>query len=498
MAHRLLHDPESDGWERSDFPIVCETCLGPNPYVRMQRIEYGGTCHISGRPYTVFRWRPGNDARYKKTIICQEVAKAKNVCQVCLLDLDYGLPVQVRDTALGIEKDDIPESDVNKEYKLDQLEKSGELGSQYQKKTSNDLILKLQRTTPYYKRNMAPICSFFVRGMCNRGAECPYRHEMPTTGELAEQNIRDRYYGINDPVARKMLRRAGEMPSLTPPEDEAIMTLYIGGLNPDITEDDLRDKFYSFGEIQSVKVIESRHCAFITYTTRQAAETAAEELANRLIIKGTRLKLMWGRPHQPKPQESIEDTGQPQTSAPSAAAARPTMLPPQVQMQMGVAAPFQPYGPNYFNLPHAGGPERQYYPSMDPSAMGTKIPAPNQATKRPGEPGDAEDDEGPSKRPRHLDHTEASYMMAPRPTGYGPPPPGMGMPMRPVVPPGGMVPHPPRLPHPGGPLPRGMPGGMGNPRPMPMMPPPPPQSHAARLVRPPAAAGPPQHTVAGS
>jgi hypothetical protein len=47
------------------------------------QIEFGGTCHISGRPYTVFRWRPGNDARYKKTIICQEVAKAKNVCQVC-------------------------------------------------------------------------------------------------------------------------------------------------------------------------------------------------------------------------------------------------------------------------------------------------------------------------------------------------------------------------------------------------------------------------------
>ena len=75
------------------------------------------------------------------------------------------------------------------------------------------------------QRNKAPICSFFVKGECKRGAECPYRHEMPTTGALADQNIKDRYYGVNDPVANKMLNRMDQMPKPEPPADQSITTL---------------------------------------------------------------------------------------------------------------------------------------------------------------------------------------------------------------------------------------------------------------------------------
>lgn len=68
------------------------------------------------------------------------------------------------------------------------------------------------------------------------------RHEKPTDPDdpLADQNIKDRYYGINDPVADKLLKRASTMPRLDPPEDKTITTLYVGGLGDTITETDLR------------------------------------------------------------------------------------------------------------------------------------------------------------------------------------------------------------------------------------------------------------------
>lgn len=73
--------------------------------------------------------------------------------------------------------------------------------------------------------SLAQICSFFAKGSCNRGAECPYRHEMPKGGELANQNYKDRYYGTNDPVANKMMKKLSEMPKMEPPEDTSVTTL---------------------------------------------------------------------------------------------------------------------------------------------------------------------------------------------------------------------------------------------------------------------------------
>lgn len=77
----------------------------------------------------------------------------------------------------------------------------------------NEMLTKLARKAPYYKRNRPHVCSFWVKGECKRGEECPYRHEAPNDPEdpLSNQNIRDRFYGTNDPVADKMFKRIAEI-----------------------------------------------------------------------------------------------------------------------------------------------------------------------------------------------------------------------------------------------------------------------------------------------
>ena len=66
-------------WEDSDFPILCPTCLGDNPYIRMMKDKFGKECSICERPFTTFRWCPGRGMRYKKTEICQTCAKVTSL-----------------------------------------------------------------------------------------------------------------------------------------------------------------------------------------------------------------------------------------------------------------------------------------------------------------------------------------------------------------------------------------------------------------------------------
>lgn len=121
--------------------------------------------------------------------------------------------------------------------------------SEVANRAGREMLKNLARTDPYYKRNRPHICSFFVKGECKRGAECPFRcvdfqntvyhgpfktdsvcrHEMPKENEThkpSQQSLVDRYYGRNDPVAKKILSQNAESKGLKAPEDKSIVSMF--------------------------------------------------------------------------------------------------------------------------------------------------------------------------------------------------------------------------------------------------------------------------------
>lgn len=53
--------------------------------------QYAGNCKMCDRPYTVFKWRPGRGEGMRQTQVCQTCSKIKNLCQTCILDLQFGM-----------------------------------------------------------------------------------------------------------------------------------------------------------------------------------------------------------------------------------------------------------------------------------------------------------------------------------------------------------------------------------------------------------------------
>ncbi|XWS62881.1 hypothetical protein CRYUN_Cryun06bG0048600 [Craigia yunnanensis] len=71
-------------------------------------------------------------------------------------------------------------------------------------------------------------------------------------------------------------------------------TIFVGGLDSDVSDDDLRQPFSQFGEIISVKIPARKGCGFVQFANRKNAEEAIQSLNGTTIGKQT-VRLSWGR-----------------------------------------------------------------------------------------------------------------------------------------------------------------------------------------------------------
>jgi len=276
-----------------DFPQVCETCLGPNPYVRMVKLRYGDRmCKISNLPYQAFKWKAGTGGRMKETIISFAVAKERDICQTCLNDMKYGLPVGLRDKLLAqVARQgggEIARSGVGLRYQYQQAVEDGGGGAGFggaavgligngpssssstYTSESNAIALSLDPANQQAAlqldvfakakaslearnktafRNLPKLCSFWVAGTCSRVLRkvCQFR---PCCGQFVFPEIASNREMHSALVAKLEAEGAAEVMTTMDNDTRVALKNYNVGVNRDeairkrvLGQDDLSSKY---------------------------------------------------------------------------------------------------------------------------------------------------------------------------------------------------------------------------------------------------------------
>ncbi|KAK6143532.1 hypothetical protein DH2020_023880 [Rehmannia glutinosa] len=80
----------------------------------------------------------------------------------------------------------------------------------------------------------------------------------------------------------------------SPQQNNILHKIFVGGLDADVTDEELRDSFIAFGEVVSVKIPAGKGCGFVQFANRSSAEDAIQRLNGAVIGKQT-VRLSWGR-----------------------------------------------------------------------------------------------------------------------------------------------------------------------------------------------------------
>ncbi|KAG5517568.1 hypothetical protein RHGRI_038087 [Rhododendron griersonianum] len=71
-------------------------------------------------------------------------------------------------------------------------------------------------------------------------------------------------------------------------------TVFVGNLDPNVTEEELKQIFVHFGEIVYVKIPTTKGCGFVQYSTRASAEDAIQRMQS-VVVGQQVVHLSWGR-----------------------------------------------------------------------------------------------------------------------------------------------------------------------------------------------------------
>lgn len=80
----------------------------------------------------------------------------------------------------------------------------------------------------------------------------------------------------------------------SPPIDKSITSIYISGINDDITEQILQTHFSTYGKLQKIIFVPENNGAYVLFEDRSAAEKAMDATCGPFSLRGTNLNIQWG------------------------------------------------------------------------------------------------------------------------------------------------------------------------------------------------------------
>ena len=265
-------------WEQNDFPIACPNCLGDSEFMRMLKKPLGAECRICTRPFTVFKWSlRAHSARQKRTEICSTCAKINNCCQVCAHDLQFDLPIEIRNKLLGDNKIELLMSEGNKD-----------IFAHLANEQINDVQLPYDKLEKYLNTHKSGLTNI-PKVLDIENQEAQEKETVNDNTPTIRRKVYDKYLHLNE--EQKGIIKAMEQAE----------KLAKGGLHKEVTirfveEEELgiiRKKISNVLEGVDFELIWKNGVVIVVFNDNAAAERFFKVFFGAFVIKGKMLSLSW-------------------------------------------------------------------------------------------------------------------------------------------------------------------------------------------------------------
>ncbi|KAA8572455.1 hypothetical protein EYC84_003075 [Monilinia fructicola] len=165
----------------------------------------------------------------------------------------------------------------------------GDREDKYLSKTAAAGRCNIAKDTGYTKADKVTgsyFCLFFARGICPKGQECEYLHRLPGIHDMFNPNVdvfgRDKHSDYRDDMGGtgSFMRQN--------------RTIYVGRIHvSDDIEEIVARHFAEWGQVERIRVLNTRGVAFITYSNEANAQFAKEAMAHQSLDHSEILNVRW-------------------------------------------------------------------------------------------------------------------------------------------------------------------------------------------------------------